>query len=488
MSKAQHSNSPRTCPVEMSDSEPCGRLIHSSPTGADEEPVCLMHSRDPKKDKVKFRQEIDAILDGTSDHQSRDKYDFTHFVFPDRANFTNVGFALDADFSDATFTQLADFGRATFTQLADFGSATFTDAADFRWATFTHAADFRWATFTQTADFSRATFTQTADFSRATFTHAADFTWATFTRAAGFDWATFTQTAHFRFATFTRAAEFGWATFSQVADFSGARFEQPARVLFEQVNRESDAGLRARYINSCIEEVSFTDVHWHLLQGRMVLQDELDIITGERNEHGLVAVAYRQLVNNFEKVRNYELAEDCFIGAMEMRRLAPRNFLLGRREPFRRLYEKYLWARKVGGWISVVNAYRLLSIYGSSYTRALAVLFGLLLLCALLFPAFGLRMTENSRPQGVQTSTVAFCPQEASISWCRAWVNDERARELWRTFKAGAWAALEVATFQRRPTVEPTTTWGRRLAIPEMVAIPAQLALFFLALRRRFKR
>ena len=477
MSKAQHSNSPGACPVERSDSGLCGRPIHSSPTGADEEPVCLMHSRDPKKDKVKFRQEIDAILDGTSDHRSRDKYDFTHFVFPDCANFTNVGFALDADFSWATFTQVADFRQARFTQVAEFRLATFTHAADFCIATFTHAAEFDHATFTQAADFSGATFTQVAKFNEAKFIQAADFSGATFTQAAEFNDAKFIQ-----------AADSSFATFTQVADFHGARFEQPARVLFEQVNRKSDAGVRARYLYCCIEEVSFTDVHWHRLQGRMVLQDELDIITGEGKAHGLVAVAYRQLVNNFEKTRNYDLAKDCFIGAMEMKRLNPRNFLLGRAEPFMGLYEKYLWAQKVGEWVSVHNAYRLLSIYGSSYTRALAVLFGLLLLCALLFPAFGLRMTENSRPQGVQTSTVAFCPQEASISWRRAWVNDERARELWRTFKAGVCAALEVATFQRRPTVEPATTWGRRLAIPEMVAIPAQLALFFLALRRRFKR
>jgi hypothetical protein len=48
--------------------------------------------------------------------------------------------------------------------------------------------------------------------------------------------------------------------------------------------------------------------------------------------------------------------------------------------------------------------------------------------------------------------------------------------------------ALEVGSFQRRPTLEPATLWGRRLAVAETILIPGQLALLFLALRRRFRR
>ena len=115
MSEAEQSAAPETCPVEMSDDQPCGRPIHPAPQGVDHLPVCLMHSIDPDKDKALFRQEIDAILEGTSNHHhSQDKFDFTRFVFP------------EANFRETTFTRGANFGSATFTQDADFREATFT--------------------------------------------------------------------------------------------------------------------------------------------------------------------------------------------------------------------------------------------------------------------------------------------------------------------------------------------------------------------------
>ena len=110
-----------------------------------------MHCREAK-DPVQFRQEIDAMLGGTSvHHRPKDKFDFTQFVFP------------EADFSQTTFTQDANFSGAKFTQDANF-SATFTQDANFPGATFTQGADFSAAKFTQGANFPGAKFTQDASF------------------------------------------------------------------------------------------------------------------------------------------------------------------------------------------------------------------------------------------------------------------------------------------------------------------------------------
>src|SRR2546426_3242540 len=119
MSKAQQPSAPEsTCPVLMSDGLRCGRRIYHAPGSADPHPRCIMHCREAK-DPVQFRQEIDAMLGGTSvHHRPKDKFDFTQFVFP------------EADFSQTTFTQDANFSGAKFTQDANF-SATFTQHATF---------------------------------------------------------------------------------------------------------------------------------------------------------------------------------------------------------------------------------------------------------------------------------------------------------------------------------------------------------------------
>ena len=199
----------------------------------------------------------------------------------------------------------------------------------------------------------------------------------------------------------------------------------------------------------------------------MVLQDELDLETKEGSSYELIASAYRQLVSNFERTRSYDLAEDCVIGAMEMKRRDPSQSRLVR---------------------STHNIYRLASLYGSSYTRALGVLFSIIFFVALLFPVFGLRMVEPSSPEPLLSKTEVICPEAAPISWCRSWSHAERGNELWGTFKAGILAAFDVASFHRRPSVEPATTWGHGLAVTETLLIPGQIALLLLALRRRFRR
>lgn len=490
MADAKKSTAQSTCPVQMSDVLPCRRPIHPAPPGVDKQPVCLMHSKDPNKDKERFRQEIDAILMSTlPSHKPDDKCDFTAFIFPE-SDFSEVNFVLDAVFQRAVFTNNAVFRGTTFTQDANFRQAEFTHEGDFFLGRFNQDADFYSATFTDNADFSAVIFFKDVHFSEVTFENGVKFNFTAFQSYADFSRAAFgpmEDTRDYVSCTTPRAA---------IANFKGAQFDQPTNGFFRQVNRDSPQGLRARFANSNLELIHFLDVHWYRKSGRVTLQDELDIREAIPEEQEIlpettfemVAIAYRRLVNNFEKARNYDLAEDCFIGAMEMKRLDPRNFLFGHREAARKVYEKYRMVRKLGEWVSVANAYRLLSNYGSSYTRALGVLGIILLAFALLFPAVGLRMTANPELAELETNTVALCPKEAPISWCRAWTHEEPARELWGTFKAGLLAVAEVVTFQRRPAVEPATTWGKGLAIVEIIFIPGQLALLFLVLRRRFRR
>ena len=141
MSKAQQPGAPApTCPVEMSDSLPCGRRIYHAPGSAGPSVHCIMHCRETTKDPLQFRQEIDAILGGTStNHRPKDGFDFTGFVFFE-ANFSGEYFTQNHDFSFATFTQKANFFRAVFSKNANvnanFSEAHFIQDADFSFVDF----------------------------------------------------------------------------------------------------------------------------------------------------------------------------------------------------------------------------------------------------------------------------------------------------------------------------------------------------------------
>jgi len=255
------------CPVLMHGVRRCRRAIHYAPAGVDEEPVCLMHSKDPAKSDEEFQEEFERILAAAGDGVA----DFTGFVFPsaayqdrgfaahcifkgamfrDLAVFVGATFTRDAHFFMATFTEDADFSGAKLTLAAGFTGATFTQRAFFRGATFTQGAgfvgarfmrhaDFRGATFTQEAVFHGATFTQDADFSEATFTQDADFREAKFTQRARFDEATFTQDADFMKATFTKDADFYKAAFTQDAYFFEATFTKDAVFLWAKFTQSA---------------------------------------------------------------------------------------------------------------------------------------------------------------------------------------------------------------------------------------------------------
>src|SRR6266567_1304211 len=207
-----------SCMVRMFNDQTCGRQVHPAP-GVDNEPVCLMHSKDPDKSIAAFQGEFERILSDAGEGDA----DFTSFVFPN-ADYHSREFRAVCRFSAATFTQDADFSGATVTQDAYFNGAKFTQDAYFRVTTFTQDAYFNLATFTQDAYFNGATFTQDAYFRVTTFTQDAYFYSATFTQDAYFNRATFTQVAQFDGAKFTQDAHFEEARFAGEADFTVTKF------------------------------------------------------------------------------------------------------------------------------------------------------------------------------------------------------------------------------------------------------------------------
>ena len=108
----------------------------------------------------------------------------------------------------------------------------------------------------------------------------------------------------------------------------------------------------------------------------------------------------------------------------------------------------------------MASLYRLTSRYGTSYTRALLVLFGLLVIFGLLFalPWSAIQREKPSLP----------------------------LRGVWNRLGAGLFhSSVDVAT--RDSLYSVPTRFGHFASALETILVPAQLALFLLALRRRFR-
>lgn len=343
--------------------------------------------------------------------------------------------------------------------MANFYEATFTEGANFYEATFTKDAIFFLTTFTGAASFFRATFTEVAIFSEVTFTLNAAFREAKFCDAAFFDDAAF-GTRNGTLAADTEVLA--------IADFRDVRFLKPELVRFLRTNGRETEGLRVRFANSHVEGVQFDAVLWHRTDGRMVLQDELDVI--EQGEgapsYEETAIAYRRLIINFENARSYDLAEDCTIGEFEMKRRDPSRFVLVKR--LGSFYDRSSWfMRWVGEHLSVVGIYRLASIYGTSYQRAGLVLVLLIVSFALVFATI-----IGIHPLPLSAGAISTCGQ----------LNPAQA------LCSGLVHALEVATLQREVLYKPDSSFGRVVEIFEQVFIAGQAALLLFALRRRFRR
>jgi uncharacterized protein YjbI with pentapeptide repeats len=502
------------CAVIMGNEAPCGRRPHEESQDVSERPVCLMHSPDPGKSATEFQNEFERTLEEAHEGLA----DFTRFVFPS-SGYSGRKFLAKCTFQSAVFTQVADFGGATFTRDADFGRAKFTRHAYFSDATFEQVADFREAKFTPYAFFTGAKFTRHAYFSLAKFTWAAYFNLAEFTLVADFRGAEFTQGAYFGGATFTQDAEFSGSTFEGQADFRRSRFAGSASFEITKFSQDSSGqgsepgpiftnskfakpeevtfyhvDLGQALFHKCdASKMNFSDVTWRKRpNGKRMVFDEAvrfdpdDPIDGTAalapgegdpnpRNYRLIAELYQQLKKNYDDRRDYWTAGDFHYGEMEMKRLySPRQTTILR------------WLHRNLG---LVAWYKRASEYGESYVRPVLWLLVVLLVFALLYPAFGLRYKTNGEAESVAAPSPAATVL-LTYAHPSPWSDDKRPpwRARWALACNSAMTTLYVAAFQKDLTYEPSYPGGRLLALLEVLLTSTLGALFLLAVRRQFKR
>jgi hypothetical protein len=481
------------CPIRMglfNDARRCMRKLHVAPDGVDERPVCLMHSKDLRKQSGSlfddFWHKFDRILKvagGGAAHFERfvfPEFDFSNREFQAICSFAGAIFTQDAMFWKATFTQKADFEGAFFSQLAYFPSATFTQDANFGYATFMRDADFSCATFKRNANFLRANFTQDADFCDATFTQGAEFFKATFTQLADFFKTKFYRKANWQYSRFLAQAAFRRTKFEPLVEgmpsavFDGANFANPDEIVFDDVDLS-----RVLFHNCDVSQVSFTSsVRWAKREGNRglaVFEEWLLLdqqLKKELMEYGpldcpAVAQIYQQLKKNYDFRLDYWTANEFHYGEMEMKRLA--GPMAG----------PLLWLQQ---WLhrrlSFVALYRLASDYGNSYRKPMLWLFATLVLFSALLPLPGVGLKR----QGVMQAETYASVWRTGDGW---------TPNLWteaRLVGKSAITSADTAIFQKSAEYAPAYPWGRVLAIFETVLTSSLLALFLLAIRRQFKR
>ncbi len=446
--------------------------------------LCILHSGDLDKDKKTFSTALNIHIENHGNQ-------FFGFVFPDKVSFEGKAFN-EADFRNTTFAESADFSRVAILSDVTFEKATFRKAVTFSGAAI-HHADYSRVTFQSEVTFKGAVFNDAQTFRDTVFVGPADFSFVGFNGGALFEGSQFASKADFSDGSFADNTSFESARFADealfvrcsfnhsrirvgnqrfpveverrrtppIADFTNTHFEQPNRVRFNRINQRKSAddelppGFRVRFINCPIETVQFEDVRWQRKVGRMVLQDELDVLPHggswhewyrvmKEDRYELVTIAYRRLVRNFDGSGSFDLAEDCYCGSLEMTRLDPVRPWFVRR---------------------LLNIYRWASFYGSDYERAFLVLLGLLVIFGISFAGLPVGLHESGTAQNLGSELAAG-----------------------HRLLAGIFHSLEVATFERDTLYITANVLGKLISIGETILLPTQLALFLLAVRRRFRR
>ena len=388
---------------------------------------------------------------------------FEDAKFTEGAYFGGAKFTKGVCFGGAKFTEEAYFCDATFTEWADFGGAKFTEGVCFEGATFTEGVTFGGATFTKRANFWGATFTEEANFLEVTFTKGANFWGATFTEETYFQGATFTKMADFGDATFTKGADFSRATFGDKADFGGATFQNSVKFIGEENNKLFISQADFSYsVFETPENVEFVDVNlskmsflhckdidkiarferikWAKKDGRNAIYDEIKLDENKNKNYEYVAEIYRKLRLNYERNLRFSEASDFYIGEMEMRR---KNVKLFGRETKNRILNLIFRNISLTAW------YRNFSYYGESYFLPLLWIFAVII-------GFGYLFSNDF----LASAQIFF------------WINPPAE-------------SLNVRNFELGINFIINSGW---LVLLERILSVLFIALFVLALRRKFKK
>jgi hypothetical protein len=260
---------------------------------------------------------------------------------------------------------------------------------------------------------------------------------------------------------------------TNVIDFTGVVFEKPHQVHMHNMDMNSIALVRTN-----VQDVNFLDCTWPTIGKRYGVFDEIYYSKLQKSDHKKeqeserflepasleeIEQLYLRLQSNCESNKRYDEAGDFYIGAMEMRRLqiAQNKNWLKR------------WLRQ--NVLSLEAWYRNVSFYGERWTRTLLWM----LLVVFLFPAIYLLSGFEYPAMNPMNGQYTFLNYDLG--------RITKPSQLVEDYLKALDVSFHTFTFQRDPHFRLTTI-GRFISVFESAISATLLALFLLAIRRRFRR
>lgn len=356
---------------------------------------------------------------------------FNFCIFNGNVNFSEIKVSKDSSISflGVKFKKWVHFSLTDFPKLTYFTSAVFENKAIFLGSRFQGKVFFNDSRFLEEVDFYETKFMRdmTGKFS-----------------GAEFERTEFIENGYWRNALLGET------------NFDKTFFKEPKRHKFYHTDLS-----KVEFYDTNIVALDFLDPVWSKINGRKGLYNEVLINNSNKSKEVIwnqqlrskdeifseIETLYRQLKINYENKRNYPDAGDFYIGEMEMRRRNPKTSRFDR-------------------WI-ILPFYKCVSNYGEDYKRTLYWIGGLILLSAYSLMFTGMKVKER---------IIDYYP---SLPQNPNGLKDfgELVNIVARSIILQPSAFAESTSLGSRIILTFTTIFGILL-----------IALFTLALRRRFRR
>ena len=290
----------------------------------------------------KFTDEIHARLRAAAswdDVRINDtRANFNCVSFPSNFLFLPVANVFCAVFNKATFGNGVGFTGTTLGNNTEFVGATFVGLSYFTGTTFGNFCRINGATFGGLARFREARFGNWTTFADVKFGDGVIFTNASFSNDAHFDRATFDGPAHFDAAIFGNSVSFAKAKFQGSADFSaGTKMEAnfdfkhidfgdatfTGQCTFENRKFETSANFNGAVFHDLVEFHGCTfhpGMSFHLTKFRKTKENKLSTKKDNDDATERLERSYRTLKVEMEKLRARNEEADFFALEMECRR------------------------------------------------------------------------------------------------------------------------------------------------------------------------
>jgi len=436
-------------------------------------------------------------------HEKEGSVIFKKVTFGENAHFNNVEFLNDIAFEQTKFILEAFFMEANFTKTkfvdvyfekrVSFENARFSDTIIFKNTRFFGEAEFKNSEFKAIMGFKDKSIPEAIGsdnlylgwaeaktqysyrfvlgkvgsdlwFEDVKFDKNAGFENTLFSGNASFFNVEFSSNANFKHTIFYNAVRFigknnnkVFPTKNTVADFSFSTFDNPERVEFVNVDLSKTSFLHCQGI----EKFRFVDVEWArktelIVFREKAIYDETVIYEGKHENYELVGEVYRKLRINYERNLRYADAGDFYVSEMEMKRKNAKlhGIKIGK-EGIINIILRFLIRN-----FSLTAFYRYFSYYGETY---LLPLFWILAIIFIFFPVL-LSTDPLTSAQIVFQST----PDKLNEKVSDLVINLD-----------GIYSSLKIGT------ITINSGW---LVLIERIAGILFIALFVLALRRKFKK